>query len=86
VEVCFCSGEIRRYRSANPDPHVPSGLAGVKPVVDVRNGLVEKYSAIFGSGIECLSGLVVVRQLGRTGKNLVEEPEGVQFGLLMATP
>ena len=35
--------------------------------------------------IECLSSLVVAQQLGRVGKNLVEEREGVQFGLLIAS-
>ena len=35
--------------------------------------------------IECLSSLVVAQQLGRVGKNLVEEREGAQFGLLIAS-
>jgi len=35
--------------------------------------------------IECLSSLVVTQQLGRVGKNLVEEREGAQFGLLIAS-
>ena len=58
-------------------------------MIDVRNGLVEKYSTIFGSGTHyhrmpvrsCRRG-----QLGRIGKNLVEEPEGAQFSLLMTAP
>jgi hypothetical protein len=35
--------------------------------------------------IESLSSLVVAQHLGRAGKNLVEEREGAQFGLLIAT-
>ena len=35
--------------------------------------------------IECSSCLVVGQQLGRVGKNLAEEPEVVQFGLLIAS-
>jgi len=87
MEVCFCSGEIQRHRSANSDPHLPSGHAGVKPAADARNGLVKEDSAILGPGpmiIECLLSLVA-RQLWRVGKNFIEEREGAQFGLLMTT-
>ena len=35
--------------------------------------------------IESLSSLVVAQHLGRAGKNLVEDREGAQFGLLIAS-
>lgn len=53
----------------NPLTHSP-GLAGAKPVVDVRGGLVGKECPGFII-IEYLSRFVVAQRLGRVGKNLV---------------
>jgi len=48
-------------------------------------GKVLRFSSPGFIIIECLSSLVVAQQLGRAGKNLVEEREGAQFGLLIAS-
>ena len=48
-------------------------------------GKVLRFSSPGFIIIECLSSLVVAQQLGRVGKNLVEEREGAQFGLLIAS-
>ena len=86
MDVCSCSGGIQRYRSCkhlpSPDLFQPA-LAGVEPVVDVRGGLVGKYSVIFESEIHRMPNKSDRRvTAGQVGKNLVEEREDAQFSLL----
>jgi len=68
---------------ANPDSHLRSpSLAGAKPVVEVRGGLVRKEGPEFII-TECLLNPVVAQRLGRVRKILVEARERGQFGLLI---